>query len=297
LQTLRSHAMTGLVKDSHPGTLFVVASSIGNAQDISPRALETLRTVDLVLAEDTRSARKLLEGYGIDRRTQSCFDANEPARAEQAATLLRTGASVALLSEAGTPTVSDPGYRVVRAAIAEGARVVPVPGPSAVLAALVGSGLPTDRFVFLGFPPRKAGARQELLAQLRPLAATLVFFESPHRVAATLTDLGAVLGPDRPACVARELTKTHEEFVRGTLSELAQRYESERPLGEVTLVVGGVLDQGQPSGPSDDELRTMARALLAKGLSVRDAADTLASDTGKPRRETYRLVLDLRARR
>lgn len=284
------------MKTSPPGTLFVVASSIGNPQDISPRAIETLRTSDLVLAEDTRSARKLLEGYGIDRRTQSCFDANEPARAEQAATLLREGASVALLSEAGTPTVSDPGYRVVRAAIAEGARVVPVPGPSALLAALVGSGLPTDRFVFLGFPPRKAGARQELLAQLRPLSVTLVFFESPHRVAATLTDLGAVLGPDRPACVARELTKIHEEFVRGTLAELAKRYEAERPLGEVTLVVGGAPER-QAEGPTDDELCAMARALLAKGLSVRDAADTLASDTGKPRRETYRLVLDLRARR
>ncbi len=289
--------MRGLVRDSHPGTLFVVASSIGNVQDMSPRAVETLRTADLVLAEDTRSARKLLEGYGIDRRTQSCFDANEPARADQAATLLRSGASVALLSEAGTPTVSDPGYRVVRAAIAEGARVVPVPGPSAVLAALVGSGLPTDRFVFLGFPPRKAGARQELLAQLRPLPATLVFFESPHRVVATLTDLGAVLGADRPACLARELTKTHEEFVRGTLAELAQRYESERPLGEVTLVVGGAPEQGAAQGPTEDELRAMGRALLAKGLSVRDAADTLASDTGKPRRETYRMILDLRARR
>jgi 16S rRNA (cytidine1402-2'-O)-methyltransferase len=237
--------MERLLTESHPGTLYVVASAIGNPQDLSPRALETLRTADLVLAEDTRSARKLLDGHGIDRRTQSCFDANEPARAAQAATLLRSGASIALLSEAGTPTVSDPGYRVVRAAIAAGARVVPVPGPSAVLAALVGSGLPTDRFFFVGFPPRKTGARQALLAQLRSLPATLVFFESPHRVASTLADLSAVLGKDRPACLARELTKTHEEFVRGTLAELADRYASERPLGEVTLVVGGASEQEQ----------------------------------------------------
>lgn len=290
--------MENLVKESPSGTLYVVASPIGNAQDLSPRALETLRTADLVLAEDTRSARKLLGGQGIDRPTQSCFDANEPARAEQAAALLRSGASVALLSEAGTPTVSDPGYRVVRAAIAAGARVVPVPGPSAVLAALVGSGLPTDRFVFLGFPPRKAGARQELLAQLRLLPVTLVFFESPHRVATTLADLAAVLGTERPACVARELTKTHEEFVRGGLAELASRYESERPLGEVTLVVGGASAQGlEPDGPSDDEVGARARVLLAQGVSVRDAADVLASETGRPRRETYRLVLDLRPRR
>jgi 16S rRNA (cytidine1402-2'-O)-methyltransferase len=283
--------------ESHSGTLYVVASPIGNAQDLSPRALETLRTADLVLAEDTRSARKLLEGHGIDRRTQSCFDANEPARAAQAATLLRSGASIALLSEAGTPTVSDPGYRVVRAAIAAGARIVPVPGPSAVLAALVGSGLPTDQFFFVGFPPRKTGARQGLLAQLASLPATLVFFESPHRVAATLTDLSAILGKDRPACVARELTKTHEEFVRGTLAELAARYASERPLGEVTLVVGGAATlEGEGDGQRDEDMRARARTLLASGLSARDAAETLASETGRPRRETYRLVLDLRAR-
>ena len=274
-----------------------MASPIGNPAGLSPRALETLRTADLVLAEDTRSARKLLYGHGIDRRTQSCFDANEPARAAQAAALLRSGASIALLSEAGTPTVSDPGYRVVRAAIAAGARVVPVPGPSAVLAALVGSGLPTDRFFFVGFPPRKTGARQGLLAQLASLPATLVFFESPHRVAVTLADLVAVLGKGRPACVARELTKTHEEFVRGTLAELAERYASERPLGEVTLVVGGASeDTREGDGQCDEEMRARARALLASGLSARDAADALASETGRPRRETYRLVLDLRAR-
>jgi 16S rRNA (cytidine1402-2'-O)-methyltransferase len=289
--------MERLLTESHSGTLYVVASPIGNAQDLSPRALQTLRTADLVLAEDTRSARKLLEGHGIDRRTQSCFDANEPARAAQAAALLRSGSSVALLSEAGTPTVSDPGYRVVRAAIAAGARVVPVPGPSAVLAALVGSGLPTDRFFFVGFPPRKTGARQGLLAQIRSLPATLVLFESPHRVAATLADLSAILGKDRPGCVARELTKTHEEFVRGTLADLASRYASERPLGEVTLVVGGAAAQGgEGDGQRDEEVRARARALLASGLSVRDAADALASETGRPRRDTYRLVLDLRAR-
>jgi 16S rRNA (cytidine1402-2'-O)-methyltransferase len=166
-----------------------------------------------------------------------------------------------------------------------------------VLAALVGSGLPTDRFCFVGFPPRKTGARQGLLAQLRSLGATLVFFESPHRIGATLADLSAVLGKDRPACLARELTKTHEEFVRGTLAELASRYANERPLGEVTLVVGGASAQDREGdGQSDEEVRARARALLASGLSARDAADALASEIGRPRRETYRLVLDLRVR-
>jgi len=275
------------------GILYVVASSIDNPDDLSPRAIETLRRVEVVLAEDTRSARKLLSSHGIDRRTQSCFDANESERAQEACVLLRAGQSVALLSEAGTPTVSDPGYRVVRAAIAMGARVIPVPGPSAVLAALVASGLPTDSFFFAGFPPRKTGARRLLFSRLGQLGATLVFYESPHRVGTTLTELAAVLGPSRPVCLARELTKTHEELVRGSLEELAQRYSGERPLGEVTLVVGGagVDEQG---GDDDDALVLRARALLATGLSARDVADALAGEGSRSRREIYQLVLAVR---
>ena len=279
---------------SNPGTLYVVASSIGNSGDLSPRAIETLRAADVVLAEDTRSARKLLLAHGIDRRTQSCFDANEPERALEAAALLRSGRNLALLSEAGTPAVSDPGYKVVRAAIDAGARVVPVPGPSAVLAALVASGLPTDSFFFAGFPPRKSGARRALFARLGQLGATLVFYESPHRAGATLAELAGVLGSSRPACVARELTKTHEEFVRGSLGELAQRYAGDRPLGEVTLVVGGS-GGGEPEPELDgDALIERARALLGGGMSARDAADTLAADTHRSRREVYQLVLALR---
>jgi 16S rRNA (cytidine1402-2'-O)-methyltransferase len=277
-----------------PGTLYVVASSIGNPGDLSPRAIETLRTADVVLAEDTRSARKLLVAFGIDRRTQSCFDANEAERAEQAAALLRAGQQVALLSEAGTPTVSDPGYRVVRAAIAAGARVVPVPGPSAVLAALVASGLPTDSFFFAGFPPRKTGARRLLFSRLGQLGATLVFYESPHRVGTTLAELAAVLGPARPSCLARELTKTHEEIVRGSLGELAHAYSQTRPLGEVTLVVAGVAAEESWDAEGDELLVERARALLATGLSPRDAADTLAQASRRPRREIYQLVLGLR---
>jgi 16S rRNA (cytidine1402-2'-O)-methyltransferase len=279
------------VTHAQPGTLYVVASPIGNPDDISPRAVETLRRADVVLAEDTRSARKLLASHGIDRRTQSCFDANEPERAKEACAALGQGQNVALLSEAGTPAVSDPGYRVVRAAVAMGARVVPVPGPSAVLAALVASGLPTDSFHFAGFPPRKTGARRLLFSRLAQLGATLILYESPHRVATTLAELASLLGGSRPACVARELTKTHEELVRGTLDELAQRYAAARPLGEITLVVGGAAVDEAADGDDEDELVERMRTLLATGMSARDVADALAGESKRSRRDIYQMVL------
>jgi 16S rRNA (cytidine1402-2'-O)-methyltransferase len=273
------------------GTLYVIATPLGNADDLPPRAVAALKAAEVIFAEDTRTARALLRAHGIadDRPLVSCFDANEAARAAEAAALLAAGRSVGLVAEAGTPTVSDPGYRLVRAAIEVGARVVPVPGPSALLLALVGSGLPPDRFLFAGFPPRKPGPRRALFEALRPLQATLIFYESPHRTAATLADLAEVLG-DRPACVARELTKTHEEFVRGPLATLAARYTAERPLGEVTLVVGGASGAAEEG---DDELRARARALLASGASPRDVAHHLAAETGRPRREVYALVTAL----
>jgi 16S rRNA (cytidine1402-2'-O)-methyltransferase len=270
-----------------PGILYVVATPLGNPGDLAPRAIEVLRTVEVLFAEDTRTARQLLGAHGLDLPTRSCFDANEPARAAEAGELLARGSLVGLVSEAGVPTVSDPGYRLVRAAIDAGARVVPIPGPSAVLLALVGSGLPPDRFYFAGFPPRKPGPRRALFAELSGLSATLVFYESPHRVGATLKDLVEVLGPERPACVARELTKVHEEFVRGTLGALSARYDADRPLGEITLVVGGAA----PVVIADEPLQERARALLATGMSARDVAQQLAVETGRPRREVYALVL------
>jgi 16S rRNA (cytidine1402-2'-O)-methyltransferase len=279
-----------LVASQAIGTLYVVASSIGNPADLSPRAVETLRDVDIVLAEDTREARKLLSSHGIGRPTQSCFDANEAERAQEACELLRAGKKVALLSEAGTPAVSDPGYRVVRAAVEIGARVVPIPGPSALLAALVASGLPTDSFFFAGFPPRKTGARRLLFTRLGQLGSTLIFYESPHRVGTTLAELSAVLGDKRQVCLARELTKTHEELVRGTLGELAKRYAETRPLGEVTLVVAGVTD-GEELRDDDDTLVARAKSLLATGMSARDVADALAEESPRPRRDIYQLVL------
>ena len=269
----------------------MVASPLGNPADLSPRAVQTLDEADLVFAEDTRTARRLLESHGLDRPLRSCFDANEAERARELADLLRAGQKVALVSEAGTPAVSDPGFRLVRAAIDAGARVVPIPGPSALLAALVASGLPTDRFLFLGFPPRKPGARRTLLERFARLPATLVLYESPHRVPETLADLAAVLGPDRPACLARELTKTHEELVRAPLGELATRYATDRPLGEVTLVVAGAPQPDEAAADQDPELQDRAARLLAAGYGARDIATILAAETTLPRRQMYALAL------
>jgi len=277
------------------GNLTVVATPLGNPEDLGARAARALREASLIVAEDTRSARRLLASLGAavgdDRTILSCYDANEADRAAEIADRLRAGDDVVLISEAGTPLVSDPGYRIVAAAIAAGARVVPVPGPSAVLAALVGSGLPPDRFFFQGFPPRKSGARRRLFESLRELAATLVFYESPLRTAATLADLAAVLGPGRRACVARELTKEHEELVRDTLGALAARYAEARPLGEVTLVVEGATAEALAEEWDDESLAEKASELLARGLTARDAAHELAQLSGRPRREVYAIVV------
>lgn len=277
------------------GSLWVVAAPLGNPEDLSPRARSTLATADMVLAEDTRSARRLLAEAAVPGpgpAILSCFDGNEQARAEEAVRRVAAGENVALLSEAGTPLVSDPGFRVVAAVIAAGLPVRPVPGPSAVLAALVGSGLPSDRFTFVGFAPRKSGARRRLFQQLKDHPMTLVIYEAPQRTGETLADLADVLGAERPVCLARELTKPYEEFVRGTLATLRDRYRDDRPLGEVTLVVGGapVPSADNDESLSDDALEKRAAALLESGLSARDAADALAAQTGQPRRRIYALV-------
>ncbi len=272
-------------------TLFVVSNHLGNPADLSPRAVATLGAVDVIFAEDTRTAAELLTAHGLRKPLRSCFDGNEGTRATEAVELLREGKSLALLSEAGTPAVSDPGFEIVRAAIAMGARVVPIPGTSAVLAALVASGLPPDRFFFGGFPPRKPGARRRFFSSLRGLDATLVFYESPHRTADTLADLAHSLGATRPACVARELTKIHEELVRGTVGDLATRYAQARPLGEITLVVGGASQVGPGDDEaSDEEIETRVREHLQAGETVRDVARMLTEETGKQRREMYALV-------
>ena len=264
------------------GTLYVVATPIGNLEDVTLRALRVLREVEVVLAEDTRRTRTLLTRHDVEKRPRSLHAHNEAQRTGEVLELLASGSSVALVSDAGTPLISDPGERLVSAVIGAGHGVVPVPGPSAVLSALVASGLPTAPFLFLGFLPRRRKEREELLAGLRSRSETLILFESPRRLAGTLGQLREALG-DRPACVARELTKLHEEVARGPLQELAERF-SEGTRGEVTLVVGGA-----PEEPALDEavLDTRIRALVAEGTGPREIANQLARAARVPKREIY----------
>lgn len=280
------------------GTLFVVGTPIGNLEDLSLRAARVLREADVIAAEDTRTARQLLvhvdalggaaSPVNPARRVISYFEGNEAERVGGLVESIMRGASVALISEAGMPGVSDPGGRAVAAAIAAGARVEVVPGPSAVLAALVGSGLSMARFTFLGFPPRESGARRELFGTLRDDVSTLVLYEAPDRVGATLADLAAALGGERRASLGRELTKLYEEHVRGSLAELAAKYADGSPRGECTLVVGG----GTGTLVAVD-VEAELRRLLATGLGPKDAAQRLVVVTGKPRRQLYQLALSL----
>jgi len=276
------------------GTLYVVGTPIGNLEDLSLRAARILRSVDLIAAEDTRSAKVLLmhlDGLGVvnsKRKLISYFEGNEAARTQELVEALAAGRHVAVISEAGMPGVSDPGSYAIAAAIEAGARVEVVPGPSAVLAALVGSGLSSERFTFLGFPPREPGGRRELFGTLRQDVSTLIFFEGPDRVGATLADLADAFGADRNASLGRELTKVHEEHVRGTLGELAARYAETPPRGECTLVV-----EGTSEPVPDVDIEAELRRLLDEGLGPKDAAARLVVVTGKPRRQLYQLALSL----
>jgi 16S rRNA (cytidine1402-2'-O)-methyltransferase len=274
------------------GTLHVVATPIGNLEDVTLRALRVLREADLVLAEDTRRTRVLLARHGIDAKPESLHAHNEAARCARALAVLDAGGSVALCSDAGTPLLSDPGARLVAAALAAGHAASPVPGPTAIAAALCVSGLDVDRFCFAGFPPRKAGERRALWRELAPRADALVLFESPRRLAATLRELAEALGPRR-AVVARELTKLHEELARGTLPELAERFDA-GVRGEVTVVIEGSA-AAEPSMDRVFDLDAEIRAGLARGEGAREIASALAEPAGLPRRAVYARVLELRA--
>jgi 16S rRNA (cytidine1402-2'-O)-methyltransferase len=223
------------------GTLFVVATPIGNLEDITLRAIRILREVDLIAAEDTRVTRTLLHAHDISTSLVSFHEFSGAARVRRLVDRLATS-DVALVSDAGTPGLSDPGFPLIRAAIEAGVPVVPIPGPSALLAGLVVSGLPMHAFTYLGFAPRKSGERQRLLASLEDASLTHVLYESPHRLVATLRDVVAVLGPDRPLVVARELTKKFEEIVRGPASEVLERFRRQAPRGEITLMIGPTPD-------------------------------------------------------
>lgn len=271
------------------GTLFIVSTPIGNLEDITLRAIRVLKEVSLVAAEDTRRIRKLLQAYGIRTPVVSLYDQVESKKAPLLISKIREGKDVAYVCDAGTPLVSDPGYVLVRQAVADGVPVVPVPGPSAVIAALSVAGLPTDRFVFCGFPPSKAARRRAFLTALADETGTIVLFESPRRLQACLEDLHALWG-DRRAAVARELTKKFEAIYRGTLSELLLRLEPENLRGEITLLVEGSRS-GVPKGEPVD-LRGRIEELRGNPLLTnKDIVEILASETRLPRRQIYREVL------
>lgn len=270
--------------------LYVVATPIGNLEDVTLRAIRVLGEAKLVLAEDTRRTRVLLMAHGIDARPVSMHAHNEMARVEKTLEILAGGGDVAVVSDAGTPLVSDPGQRLVAAAIRAGFEVQAVPGASALLSALTISGLSADRFLFVGFLPRKASARDQLLERLQSAPETLVFFESPQRLAGTLVRLAQWLG-SRRACVARELTKLHEEVARGLLQELAERF-ADGTRGEVTLVV-----EGAPPKPPVSDIRQLDADIckrLAEGESCKDIAAELAPESGLSKRAIYARAIALK---
>jgi 16S rRNA (cytidine1402-2'-O)-methyltransferase len=266
------------------GTLYLVATPIGNLEDITYRAVRTLREADLIACEDTRQTRKLLDHYSIAKPLVSYHEHNESTRSEELVAKMQSGANVALVSDAGMPLVSDPGYRVVTAAIREGIRVVPIPGPSALVAAAAGSGLATDAFHFGGFLPAKAGQRGRTLAALRDETATLIFYEAPHRIVETLGDVGRFLGP-RPVVVARELTKVHEEFVRGLAGEVHAGLAARPSVkGEITLLIGKAVAPAVETTPIGDAVE----AYIREGMSRMDAIKKVARDRQMSKRDVYR---------
>lgn len=264
------------------GTLYVVATPIGNLEDITLRALRLLKQVAVIACEDTRQTRKLLDHFSITTPTVSYHEHNEAARTAELLTRLEAGESVALVSDAGTPLISDPGYRVVHAAIAAGIAVVPIPGASAALGALAAAGLATDQFRFCGFLPPKSGQRRKALEEMAEETCTLVFYEAPHRILDTLADIEAVYGP-RPVVVARELTKLHEEFLRGTAAEVhAQLAARPAVKGEITLLIG----KGEPVADNTPIAEAVA-ALEAAGVARMDAIKQVARARGLSKRQVY----------
>ena len=273
------------------GALVVCATPIGNLDDSSPRLAAALAGADLVACEDTRRARRLLDHLGVQARLVSYHDVNERRRAGELADMVAAGERVALVSDAGMPAVSDPGWQLIQLCLARDLPVEVVPGPSAVLAALVLSGLPADRFCFEGFLSRKAGARARRLAELAGEPRTMVFFEAPHRVADPVAAMAEAFGPERRAAMARELTKLHEEVVRASLAELAAHLAERPARGEITLVVAGVA----AAGSEDADLAALVAERVAGGEDAKAAMRAVAKAAGASRRDVYQAVLDARA--
>ncbi|MBD2201328.1 16S rRNA (cytidine(1402)-2'-O)-methyltransferase [Calothrix sp. FACHB-1219] len=277
--------------DPKPGTLYIVGTPIGNLEDITFRAVRILQNVDLIAAEDTRHTGKLLQHFQIQTGQISYHEHNRSSRIPELLEHLTNGKAIALVSDAGMPGISDPGYELVKACVEAGITVVPIPGASAAIAALSASGLPTDRFVFEGFLAAKTQQRREYLESLQTESRTLIFYESPHRLRDTLQDLGESLGSDRQIVLARELTKFYEEFWRGTIAEAISHYSQREPQGEYTLVVAGT-PASQPQ-LTEAELKAELEQIMRQGISRSQASRQLAKFTSLPRRQIYQLALSI----
>ncbi len=264
------------------GILHIVATPLGNLEDITFRALRVLKEVDIIAAEDTRHSQKLLTHFGISKPLVSYWSENEKVKSEAILAKLHEGLSVALISDAGTPGISDPGAVLIRRAVEENVRIVPIPGPSALVASLSVSGLPTEEFTFVGFIPPKSGQRLKKLNELKHETRTLVFYEAPHRIVEVLTDMKEILG-DRKIALAKEITKIHEEILRGTISEVITALESKKIAGEYVIVVEGY----QRAQPSLDEALLEIRSLMKKGLGRKEAVKTVAEGYGLSKKELY----------
>ena len=270
------------------GTLYLVATPIGNLEDITQRALKTLREVRCIAAEDTRRTRKLLNHYQIETPLISYHEHSKPARIDQLIAELDVG-DVAMVSDAGTPGLSDPGYRLVQQVLEAGHAVSPIPGPSAPIAALVASGLPTHSYVYLGYLPRKTSERRNLLLDLAGEERTLILFEVPHRLRGALEDMLAAFGPNRPMAVCRELTKMHEQIIRGSLQSVSDHFADNEPRGEFTLVVGGAtkIERWERT-----QVIAEAKQRIAQGSSPSEAARDIAGEAGWRRRDVYQLIME-----
>ncbi len=272
------------------GALYIIATPIGNLEDITLRALRILREVDLIAAEDTRHSRKLLSHFGISKPLTSYFDHNKNIKGALILEKLREGMSVALISDAGTPSISDPGYQLIRDAWSSGVDVVPIPGPCAAVAALSASGLPLDSFVFEGFLPNRSGKRREKLLRLKDEGRVLIFYEAPVRILATLLDVLEILG-DRDAVLAREVTKIHEEFLRGKVSEILDTMEARMIKGEIVLMIAPSPPDEKRNGDMVEIL--LSRYILEEGMSVKDAVKRVVQESGEAKSGVYRQALKL----
>jgi 16S rRNA (cytidine1402-2'-O)-methyltransferase len=276
-----------------PGILYIVPTPIGNLEDITLRALRILKEVDLIAAEDTRHTQHLLTHFGIDKPLTSYHDHNEREKAQALVERIKDGANLALVSDAGTPGIADPGFRLVSAAIRAGIKIVPLPGASALATALSASGLPTDRFLFEGFLPAKKQVRKNKLQALRDCTATLVFYEAPHRLNDTLSDMQQILG-ERMIVIAREVSKVYEEFLRGTVSEVIHQLAGQDVKGEVTVVVHGSTSEARVT---EEQLRSDIQRLIGEGVGVKEISQLFGERYGLSKREVYRLTLAVKSRK